>query len=159
MDAIERLLRRQAGVVSRRQVLDAGMSEVLVARRVRRREWVRLADGVYVDHTGQLTTAQAEWATLLRHPGSVLAGRSALRAGGLRGATGQDRARRIVEIAVPHGRRLDADPGVSVVRAVTCDWRVCREPLSRHTLRSGSGGVGRLLHLGAQQPSKSAPWV
>ena len=60
MDAIERLLRRQAGVVSRRQVLDAGMSEVLVARRVRRREWVRLADGVYVDHTGQLTTAQAE---------------------------------------------------------------------------------------------------
>ena len=116
MDAIERLLRRQAGVVSRRQVLDAGMSEVLVARRVRRREWVRLADGVYVDHTGQLTTAQAEWATLLRHPGSVLAGRSALRAGGLRGAAGRDRARRVVEIAMPHGRRLDAEPGVSVVQ-------------------------------------------
>ncbi|CAM3949625.1 type IV toxin-antitoxin system AbiEi family antitoxin domain-containing protein [Nocardioides marinus] len=121
MDAIDRLLRRQAGVVSRRQVLAAGMSEVLVARRVRRREWVRVGDGVYVDHTGRLSTAQEEWAALLLHPGSVLAGRSALRAGGSRagwscGGDGWDRERRVVEIAVPHGRRLDAVPGVRAVQ-------------------------------------------
>ena len=65
MDAIDRLLRRQAGVVSRRQVLAVGMSEVLVARRVRRREWVRVGDGVYVDHTGRLSTAQEEWAAMV----------------------------------------------------------------------------------------------
>lgn len=113
MDEIERLLRRQAGVVSRRQVLDAGGSRALIARRLRGREWVRLYDGVYLDHTGRPSRAQREWAALLRHPGSVLAGRSALRAHGL-GAepTPSDP----VELAVPHGRRLTSTAGLRVTQ-------------------------------------------
>jgi hypothetical protein len=111
MEGIDRLLRRQCGVISRSQVLGAGGSEALIARRVRRREWARVHDGVYVEHTGRLSVREREWVALLLHPGSVLAGWSALRASGLPGGAGRE-----VEIAVPHGRRLDPRPGLSVVQ-------------------------------------------
>lgn len=108
---IQRLLRRQAGVVSRRQVLAAGGSPALIERRLRRREWVRLHTGIFVDHTGRPSRSQREWAALLRHPGSVLAGRSSLRADGF----GSEPARGDpVELAVPHGRHLRRQPGLRV---------------------------------------------
>lgn len=110
---IERLLRRQAGVIARRQVLEAGGDRALVARKVRRREWVLLHDGILIDHTGEPTRRQREWTALLRHPGSVLAGRSALRAEGL----GVEPARRDpIEIAVPHGRHLKREAGLTAVQ-------------------------------------------
>lgn len=113
MDALARTMRRQAGVLSRRQVLAAGGTPGLIERRLRRREWVRLHAGVYLDHTGPPSRAQREWAALLRHPGSVLAGRSSLRADGI----GTEPSRREpVELAVPHGRHLVSEPGLKVVQ-------------------------------------------
>jgi hypothetical protein len=47
---------------------------------VRRREWVRLLPGVYVDHTGQPTWLQRAWAGVLYYWPAALAGVSALRA-------------------------------------------------------------------------------
>lgn len=113
MDAIERLSRRQAGVVSRSQVLALGGDAVLVERRLRRREWVALHEGVYVDHTGEPSRRQREWAALLLHPGSVLAGRTALAAQGL---DVRLRPRDPVELAIPHGRAPRRRPGVVVVQ-------------------------------------------
>ena len=110
---IDRLLRRQGGVIAHRQVLEVGGDRALIARKLRRREWVRLYDGILLDHTGAPSRRQREWAALLRHPGAVLAGRSALRAEGL----GVEPARREpVEIAVPHGRHLEREPGLAVVQ-------------------------------------------
>lgn len=112
MDALLRLRHRQAGVLSRAQALSLGVDEVFVERMLRRREWVRVHDGVYVDHTGPLSQRQRDWAALLRYPGSVLAGGAALAAAGL------DRDRRAgqVELAVPHGRRIGRSPGVLVTQ-------------------------------------------
>ena len=110
---IDRLLRRQQGVIARRQVLEGGGDRALIARKLRHREWVRLYDGILLDHTGAPSRRQREWAALLRHPGAVLAGRSVLRAEGL----GAEPARREpVEIAVPHGRHLKREPGLAVVQ-------------------------------------------
>ena len=112
MDALLRLQRRQAGVVSRGQALALGVDAVFVERMLRRREWVRVHDGVYVDHTGPLSQRQREWAALLRYPGSVLSARAALSAAGLDGGR---RARR-VDLAVPHGRRVARTPGIVVTQ-------------------------------------------
>lgn len=112
MDELARLVRRQAGVLSRQQVLSSGLDDVAIERLVRRREWTRLSDGVFVDHTGPLSRRQREWAALLRYQGSVLAGGSSLGASGL---SGPDH-RADVELAVRHGRRLSPPPGITVVQ-------------------------------------------
>ncbi len=81
MDEVARLLRDQAGVIARRQVLAAGGSPATLERALRRREWVRLLPGVFVDHTGPPTWLQRAWAGALYYgPGAALGGRSALRA-------------------------------------------------------------------------------
>lgn len=115
MDELTRLARRQAGVFSRRQVLALGLDEVHVERMLRRREWVRVHDGVYVDHTGPPSRRQREWAALLRYPGSVLDGGTALAAAGV---AGHDAGAR-VELAVPHGRHVRGGGGI-VVRQLRC---------------------------------------
>lgn len=107
------MMRRQAGVVSRRQVLAAGGTPALIERRLRRRDWVRVHAGIYLDHTGPPSRAQREWAALLRHPGSVLAGRSSLRSDGV---VGEVSRREAVELAVPHGRHLAPEPGLRVTQ-------------------------------------------
>jgi hypothetical protein len=61
---IAELLSQQAGVISRRQVLAAGLPNNHVRRMLRRREWARVHDGVYVDHTGPLTRTQRAWAAV-----------------------------------------------------------------------------------------------
>lgn len=115
MDDLARLARRQAGVVSRTQVLGLAGDDVLIERMLRRREWTRVHDGVYVDHTGSLSRRQREWAALLRYPGSVLSAGSALGAAGLEGHGNGVR----VELAVPHGRRIGRSAGIDV-RQLRC---------------------------------------
>lgn len=58
-------LRRQAGVISRRQALAAGLDQHDIRRLLRRNEWARVHDGVYVDHTGPLSWLQRAWAAVL----------------------------------------------------------------------------------------------
>ena len=74
------VLRHQAGVVSRRQVLAYGGDDDLVERRIRRREWARVHPGVYVDHTGPLSWHQRAWAAVLLHWPAALSHDSALEA-------------------------------------------------------------------------------
>ncbi|MDP3891593.1 type IV toxin-antitoxin system AbiEi family antitoxin domain-containing protein [Nocardioides sp.] len=78
--AVGRLLRSQAGVVARRQVLECGGTDNDIERLVRRREWARVHTGVYVDHTGPLSWEQRAWAAVLAHWPAALAGAAALRA-------------------------------------------------------------------------------
>ena len=55
MDPIQHILDEQDGVISRVQAAGAGLDATAVKRRLRRREWVAVHTGVYVNHTGPLT--------------------------------------------------------------------------------------------------------
>ena len=79
-DEVRVLLEVQSGVVSRRQVLAAGLRDHEVRRLLRRREWARVHDGVFVTHTGPLTWTQRSWAAVLAVAPAALCHVSALRA-------------------------------------------------------------------------------
>ncbi len=112
---MQRHLRRQSGVVSRQQVLAAGGDDDLIGRSIRRREWARVHEGVYVDHTGPTTRAQREWAAVLLHAPAALAGVAALRAHRVEVGGRPDR-RDVVELAVDRSRRVDDPPGVRTMQ-------------------------------------------
>jgi hypothetical protein len=100
----------QAGVVSRRQVLAAGLDDDFIERRLRRREWARVHRGVYVDHTGPLSWHQRLWAALLYAAPAAAADESALVLHGLR----QPMPREPIHVAIPDHRRVLAPDGVRV---------------------------------------------
>ena len=112
MDEVGRLLELQDGVIARRQALAAGMTEVAVARLVRRREWVPVHPGVYVDHTGHPTWRQRAWAAVLACWPAALDGWSAVRAYDGPGRRRSDAA--TIEVMVAHGRHPAAPEGVVV---------------------------------------------
>ena len=74
------MLSRQSGVVARRQVLESGGTPADIERKLRRREWVRLLPGVFLDHTGEATWQQRAWSGVLFYDKAALAHASALRA-------------------------------------------------------------------------------
>ncbi len=86
---LEDLLRDQDGVVSRAQVLACGEVPHDIRRRLRRREWATMIDGIYVDHTGEPSWDQRAMAGVLhaasaldeqhRPVGAALGGHAALR--------------------------------------------------------------------------------
>ena len=109
---VARLLRLQDGVVARRQVLGAGGTDADIDRMLRRRVWVRIHPGVYVDHSGPTSWRQRAWAAVVLLAPAALSGVSALRAHGVRGHDHHEG----IEVAVPASRHPDAPPGVRVVR-------------------------------------------
>lgn len=111
--ALEDVLRLQDGVLSRRQVLLAGFDDARVERMIRRRNWARVFEGVYVDHTGPLTWSQRAWAATLVHEPAALSGASALRAFGI----AVDGPNRDIELVVAAHRRVDDPSGVRTSRA------------------------------------------
>lgn len=115
MDHIARLLEVQDGVVARRQALAAGLTPTEIKRRIRRRTWVPIHPGVYVDHTGPPSWRQRAWAAVLACWPAALDGESALRAHegpGRRGAQGGP-----IQVLVAHGRTVVAPHGVRVRRS------------------------------------------
>lgn len=127
VSAVASLMRSQEGVVSRGQVLAAGLGDNDIERLVRRREWAVVHPGVYVAHTGPLPWLQRAWAALLAVEPAVLAGPSALRAHGLSqlGATtarsGQGDL--LIHVAVDRDRHVKAPRGVELVRRTGLDRR------------------------------------
>ncbi len=109
---LEIVMRGQAGVVSRRQVLAVGADDVLIERMIRRRVWARVFEGVYVDHTGPLAWEQRAWAAVLVHQPAALSAGSALRASGV----ALDAPDEPIEVAVAAPRRVDDPPGVRTSR-------------------------------------------
>lgn len=120
-DDVARLLRDQAGVLSRSQALAAGLGVVEVRRLVRRREWVAIHPGVYVDHTGPPSWSQRAWAGVLATWPAALSHQSAIWAG-------EGPSRRhgdaVVHVAVARHRRPVAPAGVRVHRLARLDDRV-----------------------------------
>ena len=107
------LQRDQAGVIARRQAVGAGLTDNDIRRRLRRREWVVVHPGVYVDHTGPLTWLQRAWAGVLYAWPASLCGLSAMRA--VEGP-GRSRHEATIEVAIDIGRRVADRPGLRVHR-------------------------------------------
>ena len=112
--ALAPLLDLQSGVVSRSQALGLGLDPHDLRRLVRRRELVRLSDGVFLDHTGRPTWLQRAWGAVLHTTPSVLHGDSAIRASHGPGRTGSDDS--VIHVAIARDRTLQAPDGVMLHR-------------------------------------------
>lgn len=113
---LDELVLRQAGVVSRRQVLACGGDDVDIRRLLRRREWARIHEGVYVAHTGTPTWTQRLWAAVLLCWPAAAHRESALQLAGLT----RDRAGKVgtVHVIVDSDRHVASAPGIEVERVV-----------------------------------------
>lgn len=103
----------QVGVVSRRQLLAAGLVPHDVKRLVRRRLLVPLHPGVYIDHTGEPTWLQEAWAGVLALWPAALTHESALR---VTEGPGSRPDVRPVQVAVDRDRHVSGPPGLVVRR-------------------------------------------
>lgn len=111
---IEDVLRQQSGVISRRQALDAGLQQHDIRRLLRRKEWARVHDGVYVDHTGPLAWLQRAWAAVLYTAPAALCLESALTDEGA-----------VIHVAVSRDRGVLAEPcGVRIHHVAHLQERV-----------------------------------
>jgi hypothetical protein len=120
MDRFLELIRDQCGVVSRRQAAAAGLSDSDIRRLLRRREWVVVHPGTYVNHTGPLTWIQRAWAAVLFAWPAALCHESALRA-----AEGPGRRRDgPIHVAIDRHRKLAPPAGVIVHRSAHLQARV-----------------------------------
>lgn len=118
------LLERQCGVVSRAQLLAAGLRDHDIERLLRRRDLSPLRRGVYVDHTGEPTWVQQAWGAVLlcrSRPGpegpheesAALRARSALVAADCAPA----RRGTELELVVADKRRLEVPGDIDVRRS------------------------------------------
>jgi hypothetical protein len=123
MDALAELLDLQCGVVSRRQAHECGLEPWDLKRLLRRRELVRLHDGVYLDHTGVPTWLQRAWGAVLFAWPAALCGISAIRATQGPGMRGHDDSTAPIHVAVDRNRRFVAPPGVVAHRLKDLDDR------------------------------------
>lgn len=122
VDGWEGLLERQAGVVTRQQLLDHGMTRVELARAVRRGELVRVHPRVYVTHNGPLSWLERAWAAVLWAEPAGLCGTSALRAFHQRALDARDQDP--IHVLVGRERRLVAPPGVVLHRSGHAGQRI-----------------------------------
>jgi hypothetical protein len=103
LDELRDLRDLQTGVLSRRQLLEAGASDQDVRRWVRRRELTRVHEGVYVDHTGPLTWDNRCWVAVLLYWPAALSHDSAVHQAG-----------DVIHVALGDDRNVKRRPGIKV---------------------------------------------
>jgi predicted transcriptional regulator of viral defense system len=114
------LIRRQSGVVSRVQALQAGLSEDMVKFRISSDRWRRIHPGVYATFTGELSRWEHLWAAVLSAgPGAALSHQAAAEL--YRLLDGQAVP---IHVTIPHQRRVAAPPGITVHRSRRADQAV-----------------------------------
>lgn len=118
-----RLLDLQAGVVSRRQLCAAGLTDNDLRRMLRRRELAKVHPGVYVNHTGPLSWIQRAWAATLYAAPAALCLATALRAADGPGRSAYDDGKPI-DVAVDRHRHLVEPAGVRLHRVADLDRSV-----------------------------------
>lgn len=108
------LLALQSGVASRRQLAEVGVAPHDLQRLLRRRELIRVHDGVYVDHTGELTWLQRAWAGVHIAWPAALSHDSAIRAADGPGRRGRDGS--VIHLAVDRDRVVRVPSGYRIHR-------------------------------------------
>lgn len=115
LEAYADLLSLQSGVVSRRQLLDdARLQAHDLQRLVRRRDLVRVHDGVFVNHTGDLTWLQRAWVGVHLAWPAALTHESALRAADGPGRVASDDS--VIHLAVERDRHARVPAGYRLHR-------------------------------------------
>jgi len=100
----------QLGIVSRAQVLDAGLSRAVIAARLDRGSWQRLFPGVYAAFSGEPARAAMLWAAVLHAgPGAMLSYQTAAELDHLTDATSSR-----IHLTVPGCRRIRGGPGLAI---------------------------------------------
>lgn len=111
--ALRRVIAEQADVVSRQQVLRAGVSASTIAHKVRHRWWQQLHPGVYGTFTGIVTWEARLWAAVLyAGPGALLSHETAAELLGL-----SDHRCAVIHVTVPASRRVRPPRGVAIHRS------------------------------------------
>jgi hypothetical protein len=160
----------QAGVIARRQALEAGMSDAAIEANLAARRWQRMHPGVYATFTGRPAERTRIWAALLwAGEGAALADLTALREYGFTTPAGPTGSRGGSWLAVPihirvdHGRRVTVPDGICLRRRRRLDDfvhpartpRVLRlEDAALHAavdLPSLAAGLGLLADVCAQR--------
>ncbi len=107
-------LERQAGVISRQQALQGGLTPGAIRSRLDTGKWVRLVPGVYATFTGEVTRLGRLWAAVLAAgPGALLSHNTAAELVGL-----VDNAEDPIHVTVPVDRKVVAIPGVRRHRSI-----------------------------------------
>lgn len=119
--ALRPTLLDQSGVISRAQVLSAGLAPHDLKRLVRRRDLAPMHPGVFLQHTGEPTFLQRCWGGVLLHWPAALAGETALRAAEGPGSRRPDRP---IELAIHRTRRVEPPAGLTVLRTDRLDEQV-----------------------------------
>ncbi len=92
----------QAGIISRRQLLDAGFTSQMIATRLERQRWQMLYRGVYAAFSGPPPRDSWLWAAVLgAGPGAVLSHQTAAELHGLMDAPAE-----AIYVTVPSTRRV-----------------------------------------------------
>jgi hypothetical protein len=111
--SLRRIIAEQAGVVSRRQVLSAGVSRSTIASKVKHGLWQQLHPGVYGAFTGAVTWEVRLWAAVLyAGPGALLSHETAAEVLGL-----TDRRSPAIQVTIPASRRVRPPQGVAIHRS------------------------------------------
>ncbi|ALG85252.1 type IV toxin-antitoxin system AbiEi family antitoxin domain-containing protein [Gordonia phthalatica] len=121
LEQLAELLRKQDGVVARRQVIDCGLDASFMRNRVRSGRWVPVHKGVCVTHTGELTRRQREWAAVLAVAPAALSHESAIVAAG---GAGFGLETRPIQVVVPADRNLVRPSGIGLHYSRFFDDRV-----------------------------------
>jgi hypothetical protein len=121
----EKLVRRQQGVLSRRQAIACGITDEKIEAALRAGRWSRLHPGVYATSSGPPLRQAQLWAAVLRAGrGAVLSHESAAELAGL-----IERPTPKIHVTIPTRRTLHRIPGVIVHRSA-------RVEASRHPTRT-----------------------
>lgn len=111
--SLRRIIAEQAGVVSRRQVLRAGVSRNTITSKVKHRLWQPLQLGVYGAFTGSITWEARLWAAVLyAGPGALLSHETAAELLML-----TDRRCPVIHVTIPASRLVRAPQGVTIHRS------------------------------------------
>lgn len=116
--------RLQAGVITSKQALRAGLSRNAIVSKVGNGRWRRVYRGVYVTFTGPLTRDAQLWAAVLfAGKGAKLSHETAAEILRL-----TDRRSPLIHVTIPAGRRVIPPPGmvIHISSSVVLGWRFAR---------------------------------
>jgi hypothetical protein len=105
--------RWQAGVVSRKQAIDAGMTPNAIKWKIKSGDWRQIYLGVYATYTGPLTRDAQLWAAVIfAGPGARISHETAAEIQRL-----IDRRSPLIHVTIPAGRRVRPPKGVAIHRS------------------------------------------
>jgi hypothetical protein len=108
--SLHRIAAEQAGVISRQQVLRAGIPRSTIISKIKHGLWQQLHPGVYGAFTGEVSRAARLWAAVLcAGPGALLSHETAAEILGL-----TDRRCPVIQVTVPASRRVRPPQGVAI---------------------------------------------